>query len=81
VTEARIEKPRESAIFDAPPQRVLSDDHCGRLSRMYPIGYTADASTDDRGQAESDLIVLLVGGDKSSQWTDIEKAKALADNL
>jgi putative component of toxin-antitoxin plasmid stabilization module len=48
---------------------------------MYPIGYTADASTDDRGQAESDLIVLLVGGDKSSQWTDIEKAKALADNL
>ena len=28
-----------------------------------------------RGQA---LIVLLCGGDKSSQWTDIEEAKALA---
>jgi putative addiction module killer protein len=32
-------------------------------------------------QAESDLIVLLIGGEKSSQWTDIEKAQALASDL
>lgn len=32
-------------------------------------------------QPETDLIVLLIGGDKSSQRSDIEKAQALADSL
>jgi putative addiction module killer protein len=32
-------------------------------------------------QRGSELIVLLCGGDKSSQATDIEEAKALAKEL
>jgi hypothetical protein len=68
--------PRQIAGKHHCPVTLLLNQHPGvkahfhALGSMYLIGYT-----------ERELIILLAGGDKSSQRRDIETAIMLAEDL
>ena len=81
---ARIRRAEDGNLGDSAPigegvfeMRI----HCGPGYRIYFIQRGASWNPDQRTQGSGELIVLLAGGDKSTQAKDIKTALGLAQQF